>query len=169
MIKRALRVLKHRWMDVSDSRRALDAAAVARLEAAVKASELRHGGEMRIVVEAGLPWSYLWQGLGAHARAITLFGKLRVWDTEANNGVLIYLLLADHAIEILADRGLNCHVSPAQWAELVAGLGKALKDRQFEQGLLQAVAAVDGQLCQHFAVEPGQINANELPDTVILR
>ena len=81
--------------------------AVERLRERVAASERRHSGEIRICVEAGLPLSYLWRGLSARDRAITMFGKLRVWDTEHNNGVLIYLLLAEHAIEIVADRGLE--------------------------------------------------------------
>ena len=74
------------------------------------ASERRHSGEIRVCVEAGLPLSYLWRDATARERAVTMFGKLRVWDTEHNNGVLIYLLLAEHAIEIVADRGLNRHV-----------------------------------------------------------
>ena len=74
------------------------------------ASERRHSGEIRVCVEAGLPLSYLWRGATARERAVTMFGKLRVWDTEHNNGVLIYLLLAEHRIEIVADRGLNRHV-----------------------------------------------------------
>ena len=111
---RLSRVLRHRLLDDTDTRRALDDAAMQRLADRVRRSEARHSGEIRISVEAGLPLSYLWQGLSARDRAITLFGKLRVWDTEANNGVLIYLLLAEHAIEIVADRGLTRHVPQAQ-------------------------------------------------------
>ena len=90
-----LRLLRHRWFDDTDLRRALPADALARVEARVAASELHHSGEIRVSVEAGLPLSYLWRGLRARDRALTLFGKLRVWDTEHNNGVLIYLLLAE--------------------------------------------------------------------------
>ena len=93
------------------------------------ASEKRHSGEVRICVEAALPASYLWR-LGSKTpiraltrqRAVMMFGKLRVWDTEHNNGVLIYVLLAEHAIEIVADRGLLKHVSTAQWQDMVAYL-----------------------------------------------
>ena len=99
----------------------------------------RHSGEIRISVEAGLPLSYLWRDLTARDRAVTLFGKLRVWDTEHNNGVLIYLLLAEHAIEIVADRGLARHVAAAQWQALVAGMREAFRAGRFEEGLLQAV------------------------------
>ena len=168
-MNRWLRILKHRWLDESDTHRALRPEAVARIEARVRESEARHGGEIRVCVESGLPLSYLWQGLTARDRAITLFGKLRVWDTEANNGVLIYLLLAEHAIEVVADRGLNRHVSPAQWAEVVAGMQQAFRSGQFEAGLLQAVDTVDALLTRHFALQPGQVDRNELPDAPLLR
>jgi uncharacterized membrane protein len=101
---RLARILKHRWLDETDVARALDAAALTRLEQHVATSETRHSGEIRLCVEAGLPLSYLWRNATARQRAVTMFGKLRVWDTEHNNGVLIYLLLAEHAIEIVADR-----------------------------------------------------------------
>ena len=86
-MNRFARILKHRWLDERDVQRALPAAALARIEARVAASEQEHSGEIRVVVEAGLPLSYLWRGLRARDRAITLFGKLRVWDTAHNNGV----------------------------------------------------------------------------------
>ena len=95
----------------------------------VAASEARHSGQIRICVEAGLPFSYLWRHVRRgvplrqviRQRAVTMFGKLRVWDTERNNGVLIYLLLAEHAIELVADRGLNAFVRSSR----VAGHGAA--------------------------------------------
>ncbi len=163
------RLLKHRWLDDTDAHRALGADALARLHARVQASEEGHGGEIRISVEAGLPLSYLWRDLTARDRAVTLFGKLRVWDTEHNNGVLIYLLLAEHAIEIVADRGLARHVTPAQWEALIAGMRDAFRAGRFEQGLAQAVDAVDTLLRLHFPLQPGQTNPNELPDAADLR
>ncbi|MCA0242594.1 MAG: TPM domain-containing protein [Proteobacteria bacterium] len=163
-MKRWLRLLKHRWHDETDARRALDDAALARLAARVRASESGHGGEIRVVVEAGLPLSYLRRGLSARERAITLFGKLRVWDTEHNNGVLIYLLLAEHAIEIVADRAVARYVAPGQWDALIACMREAFRQRRFEAGLAEAVDAVDALLRQHFALAPGQVNPNELPD-----
>ncbi len=163
------RILKHRWLDEADRRRALDNAALQRLAARVAASELQHSGEIRISVEAGLPMSYLVRGLRARDRAIMLFSKLRVWDTEHNNGVLIYLLLAEHAIEIVADRGLTRHVPQAKWDALVAGMREAFAQRQFEAGLNAAIAAVDGLLLLHFALAPGEVDPNELPDEVDLR
>jgi uncharacterized membrane protein len=166
---RGVRLLKHGRYGAREVRRALGPEALARLRAQVAASEARHSGEIRLSIEAGLPVSYLWQDLGARERALTLFGKLRVWDTAHNNGVLIYLLLADHAIEIVADRGLARHVPQAQWAALVAGMREAFRAGRFEEGLSQAITAVDGLLQQHFALAPGQANPNELPDTPDLR
>ncbi|MDH4061994.1 MAG: TPM domain-containing protein [Aquincola sp.] len=158
------RIVKHRWLDEGDVRRALDEAAVKRIEERVAASERRHSGEIRVCVEAGLPWSYLWKRLTARDRAITMFGKLRVWDTAANNGVLIYLLLAEHAIEIVADRGLNAHVSHEQWQTIVAGMREAFRAGRFEEGLHAAIDAVDRLLAAHFPLAAGTDNPNELPN-----
>src|SRR5439155_17490452 len=95
--------------------RLLGIGALQRAQQRVAASETGHSGEIRVCVEAGLPWSYLRRHATPRERAVAMFGKLRVWDTEHNNGVLIYLLLAEHAIEIVADRGLSRHVAAAQW------------------------------------------------------
>lgn len=169
MKNRFTRILQHRWLDDTDSRRALPADAVARIEARVTASEHRHSGEIRICVEAGLPLSYLWRRLSARDRAITMFGKLRVWDTEHNNGVLVYLLLAEHAIEIVADRGIHRAVGPAPWQQLIAPMRPAFAARRFEDGLTQAVDTLDALLVQHFPLAPGQANPNELSDHIDLR
>lgn len=159
-----LRILKHRWLDETDSARALNEAALSRLEAQVAASETRHSGEIRLCVEAGLPLSYLWRDATPRERALAMFGKLRVWDTEHNNGVLIYLLLAERAIEIVADRGLTHRVPQAQWDGILAGMRDAFRSGQYEAGLSQAIAAVDALLLQHFPLAAGQANPNELPD-----
>jgi uncharacterized membrane protein len=163
------RLLRHAWLDESDARRALGDAAVQRLEARVATSERRHSGEIRVCVEAGLPLSYLWNDLTARQRAVTMFGKLRVWDTEENNGVLIYLLLAERAIEIVADRGVARRVPQAEWERLVAGMREAFRAGRFEEGLAQAIDAVDGLLAQHFPLAAGAANPNELPDRLDLR
>jgi uncharacterized membrane protein len=166
---RLTRLLKHRWFDETDAQRALDAAALSRLQARVAASETQHSGEIRLCVEAGLPLSYLWREASVRQRAITLFGKLGVWDTEHNNGVLIYLLLAERRIEIVADRGLMRRVPQAQWDTMVAGMAGAFRAGRFEDGLMQAIAAVDAVLLLHFALAPGQTNPNELADRADLR
>ena len=158
------RIFKHRWIDESAARRALPPELLQRLTRRVSASERRHTGEVRICVEAGLPLGYLWRGATARERAVMLFGKLRVWDTEHNNGVLIYLLLADHSIELVADLGLNNAVSGAQWKSMVDRLAGALRERRFEDGLTQALEEVSAVLVEHFPLAAGQSRANELPD-----
>ena len=167
-MNRWMRILKHRWLDEGDAQRALGAAGLERLRERVAASELTHSGEIRICVEAGLPLSYLWRGATARERAVTQFGKLRIWDTEHNNGVLIYLLLAEHAIEIVADRGLSRRVPRAHWDAVLGGMRGAFRTGHFEAGLAEAIDAVDAMLVQHFAVAPGQVNPNELPDAAEL-
>ena len=141
---------------------------LARLVQRVAASEGRHSGEIRICVEASLPSSYVWRDATARERAVAMFGKLRVWDTEHNNGVLVYLLLAERAIEIVADRGLDARVPPAYWATMVARMGSALREGRFEDGLNQTLGEVSALLVQHFPLQPGQANPNELPDEPVL-
>jgi len=94
---------------------------------------------------------------------------LRVWDTEHNNGVLIYLLLAERAVEIVADRGINRHVAPDQWQALIAPMRQAFRDARFEQGLDQAIATIDGLLRRNFAINPSDSNADELPNRPDIR
>jgi uncharacterized membrane protein len=167
-MNRLLRTLKHRAFDDTDTRRAIGPAMLERLRQRVAASERHHSGEIRVCVEAGLPLSYLWRELSARDRAVTMFGKLRVWDTEHNNGVLIYLLLAEHAIEIVADRGLNAHVSHEDWARIVDHMREAFRARRYEEGLNAAIDAVDALLVQHFPLGAEQRNPNELPDEPVL-
>lgn len=169
--------LRHRWAD-GDSRRALPPAALERLRQRVAASEQRHTGQIRICVESSLPRSYLWRhvrdrvatGTLTHQRALMMFSKLRVWDTERNNGVLIYLLLAEHAIDLIADRGVARLVEPALWSALVGNLGKALRRESFEDGLTQALEEVSAILVQHFPRTPERPGdpGNELPDAPIV-
>ena len=162
------RWLTHLWLDVADVRRALPAAACSRLEAAVRLSEARHLGELRLCVEAGLDAARLWRAQTPRQRAIELFSQLRVWDTAHNNGVLIYLLLAEHRIEIVADRGLSERVAPETWQLLADRLGEALAAGRIEAGLSQAIAEVGELLHQHFPDASPQGNANELPDAIVL-
>jgi uncharacterized membrane protein len=164
-----LRILRHRRLDETDAKRLLGDGAMQRIQARVAASEARHSGEIRVCVEAGLPMSYLRRDATVRERAVAMFGKLRVWDTEHNNGVLIYLLLAEHAIEIVADRGLVRRVDATQWQQITAAMGAAFQAGRFEAGLNQAVDAVDALLVQHFALAPGEANPNELPDAPYLR
>lgn len=167
--------VRHRWADDSDTRKAIDSAMLERLRQRVAASEARHTGEVRIYAEAGLPLSYLWRHLRqgtplaelVRERATAMFGHLRVWDTEQNNGVLIYLLLAEHEIELVADRGLNALVRAAQWQAMVQHMESAFAQGRFEDGLTQALAEVSVPLVQHFPSDATP-NPNALPDTPVL-
>lgn len=168
MFKRVRRLIKHRWAHASGTQGALSSTVLMQLEQRVARSELRHSGEIRIFVEAGLPNSYLWSDVPtariSRQRALAMFGKLRVWDTANNNGVLIYLLLAEHAIELVADRGLNDLVPTEIWQAVVARMRGAFQKGDFQQGLVHAVDEVTALLAQHFPLVPGQANPNELPN-----
>ncbi|MDM0115644.1 TPM domain-containing protein [Variovorax sp. J22R133] len=162
------RVWRHRWIDEVQVKRALPADLLERLTRRVSASERRHTGEIRICVEAGMPSSYLWRDARPRERAIAMFGKLRVWDTEDNNGVLIYLLLAEHAIEIVADRGIDSKVSDAQWAAMAQRMSAAFREGRFEDGLTQALEEVSALLVEHFPLVEGKSDSNELPDAPVV-
>lgn len=172
MFSRFFTLFKHRWLDVSDSRKTLPDNLLDRLKQRVAASEHRHSGEIRICVEAGLPTSYLWRHFWHKAsirtvmrqRAIMMFSKLRIWDTENNNGVLIYLLLAERDIELVADRGINQYVSAAEWEAIVKRLSSALHEDRFEDGLTQALEEVSAILMRHFELKAGEKNPDELPN-----
>ena len=173
------RVLRHGWLDQADARRLVGPAEAARLRAQVAASERLHTGQIRICIEGGLPLSYLWrhwrQRLSraelVRQRAVMMFAKLRVWDTEHNNGVLIYLLLAEHAIELVADRGVNRLVAPGAWQAMVTRLGGALHEGRFEDGLTKALEEVSAVLVAHFPESPeaSRDEPNQLPDEPVLR
>jgi uncharacterized membrane protein len=162
------RLLHHRWIDESASHKAIPPAVLARLSQRVGASERRHSGEIRICVEASLPTSYVWRDATARERAVAMFGKLRVWDTEQNNGVLVYLLLAERAIEVVADRGLARRVPAGEWAAMVKRMSSAFTDGRFEDGLTQALEEVSALLVRHFPLAPGADDRNELPDEPVL-
>ena len=172
MLGRIKRILKHHWFDESATRRAIPPDMLARLGQRVTASEQLHSGQIRIYIETSLPLSYLWHKATmqrlTRQRALALFGKLRVWDTAHNNGVLIYLLLAERAIELVADRGLNEKVAPPVWHALVASMSGAFKQRNFEAGLTQALEQVTTLLVHHFPLAAGEANPNELPDAPVL-
>ena len=163
------RLVRHRLLDEGDARRAFGSDALAQIEQRIAASEARHSGEIRVCVEAGLPFSSIRRGAGPRERAIAMFGKLRVWDTKHNNGVLIYLLLAERAIEIVADRGLLPHVEASTWERIMAEMQAAFQEGRFGAGIEQAIDAVDALLVRHFPLAAGEANPNELPDAPVLR
>ena len=166
--KTFFRVLRHRSQDTTDTRRAIPADMVQRLMERVAASEQRHTGEIRIYVESSLPSSYLWRGADTRERAVMMFSKLRVWDTAHNNGVLIYLMLAEHAIELVADRGIDAHVPAQHWQMVVTRMADAFRSNRYEDGLTQALEEVSAVLVEHFPARDTAENPNELPDAPVL-
>lgn len=161
-----MRFLKHlllsRWL----LRRHFPRGTLAAIEAAVRASESRHVGELRVAIEGGLSLGHLARGVDARARAIELFSSLRVWDTEANSGVLIYLLLADRRVEILADRGIHARVGSDDWNRICERMRAAFKAGEFEAGALLGVAEIGERLANHFPATRG--NPNELADRPVV-
>ena len=160
------RLLRHLLSTPWRVRRAFPAALLAEVEAAVAAAERSHGGEIRFAVEEALdPWSLL-RGQTPRERAVEVFSQLRVWDTQDNNGVLIYVLLADHAVEILADRGIHAMAGADTWNAICRQIEAAFRRGDYRAGALAGIDAVARVLRHHFPRQGG--DANELPDQPVL-
>lgn len=157
----AARWLRHLFCDQATARRAFPREALQAIEQATTAGEARHSGQLRLVVEASLPLARVWRGVEARQRAVEHFGELGIWDTEANNGVLIYLLLADRQVEILADRGIHARVGEVAWQVICGHMERAFRQGDFRAGALQGINAISELLERHF---PAQGGLNELPD-----
>ncbi|HEX7928811.1 MAG TPA: TPM domain-containing protein, partial [bacterium] len=134
--------------------------------AGVKAAEASHRGELRMAVEGHLPAAALWHGQTPRERAIDVFSALRVWDTELNTGVLIYVQIADRAVEIVADRGINAKVRPEEWSAICAEMERAFGAGRFEEGAVQGLKAIAALLRSHF--EAPSTNPDELPNRPVL-
>lgn len=141
-------------------------AVLADIEKAVKHSEHQHNGELRFAVENALALGKVWQGISARQRAIEVFSDLRVWDTEENSGVLIYLLLADREVHIVADRGIAKRVTQAEWDAIAEGMQKEFRQGDFLRGSLQGIERITMLLAAHFP--PGDDNPNELANKPII-
>jgi uncharacterized membrane protein len=157
-----VRWLRHWFKTPYAVRSAFSEKALERIQQAIADSEREHAGEIRFAVEAALPWSYLRRDAPARERAAMVFAKLRVWDTEHNNGVLIYVELADHSIEVVADRGIARRVARAEWDAICNAMRDRFRAGRFEEGAIEAVRAVGGLLAQHFPLAAGASNPNEL-------
>jgi uncharacterized membrane protein len=156
------RILKHLVYPDWLAWRALPAASLARIETAIADSEVRHTGEIRFAVEASLGPLPLLRGQSARQRAVEVFSDLRVWDTEANNGVLVYLLLADRDVEIVADRGITQRVPQERWEDICREMERRFRAGRYEEGVIQGIAGI-GRVLE--SVHPRQANnPNELPD-----
>ena len=147
-------------------RRAFPQATLDAIEAAIKASETTHGGEIRFAIESSLAPSLVWRGMSGRERAIEVFSSLRVWDTEHNSGVLVYLLLADRDIEILADRGIAARVAPAAWEAVAQTMELAFRQGEFERGTLAGIKQISALLAAHFP--PSGHNPDELANRPVI-
>ncbi|MBR0799702.1 TPM domain-containing protein [Bradyrhizobium jicamae] len=155
-------LLEHRWRVRRDfPPRVLDA-----IERAIKAGEATHSGQIRFVVEGALDGAPLFHDQPARERALDVFSHLRIWDTHHNNGVLIYLLLADRDVEIVADRGIDLKVGRAGWEAICRAMEVDFRSGRFEQGVIRGIEAVSRELATYFPPVPG--GPNELPDKPVV-
>ncbi|HAI46863.1 MAG TPA: hypothetical protein DCM50_09225 [Stenotrophomonas sp.] len=157
-----MRWWRHAWAPTV--RRTFPPARLQAITEAIAAGERRHGGQVMFAVEADLPMSALWRGVSPRQRAEQAFAQLRTWDTEHNNGVLVYLLLADHAIELVADRGLRGKVGQAQWEAICAHMQQRLREGALHEAVLLAIEEVSDLLAGHYRPRSGS-NGDDLPDT----
>jgi len=160
------RIIRHLAMPAWRRRQLLPPASLTRIEQAIGAAERQHRGEIRFVVETALDLMPLLRGVSARERAIEVFASLRVWDTEENNGVLIYLLLADHDVEIVADRGIHARVGAEGWENICRTMEARFRAGHFEPGVLDGIRQVSALLVQHFP-GPDQ-RGDELPDKPVM-
>jgi uncharacterized membrane protein len=144
--------------------RAFPDSTLSAIEAAVTETERLHSGEVRFAIEAALEPARVWRGHTPRERALEVFAALGVWDTEANNGVLIYVLLADHDVEIVADRGYNARVGPDEWRTICDAMDARFQGGDYESGSIECVRRVGEIVARHFPVQPGGRNPNELPN-----
>jgi uncharacterized membrane protein len=155
-------LLEHRWR----VRRIFTPQVLGQIEQAIKAGEATHSGQVRFVVEGALDGKPLFKDQPARERALDIFSHLRIWDTAHNNGVLIYLLLADRRVEIVADRGIDAKVGREGWEKICRDMEGEFKAGKFKGGVINGIAAVSRQLAAHFPKHG--VGPNELPDKPVV-
>ena len=160
------RITKHLLLTHWQVNRAFPRLSLIAIEQAIKASETAHVGEIRFVVEGALDGTPLFKGQPARERAIDVFSQLRIWDTERNNGVLLYLLLADRDVEIVADRGIHAKVGSREWESICRTMETAFSQANYEGGVVSGIQAVTQHLMQHFPASGA--GENELPDKPVV-
>jgi uncharacterized membrane protein len=155
-------LVEHRWR----VRRIFPPEVLAAIERTIKAGETTHSGQVRFVVEGALDGKPLFRNQSARERALDVFSQLRIWDTAHNNGVLIYLLLADRDVEIVADRGIDAKVGAAGWEEICRQMETDFRAGNFAGGVIKGIQEVSKQLAAHFPKHGG--GRNELPDAPVV-
>jgi len=162
-----MRILDHLLAGPWQVRQCFPQTAMQHIQAEIAGSENLHLGELRFAVEAGLHWRALLGKITPRERAVEVFSQLRVWDTEHNTGVLIYLLLAERQVEIVADRGIHAKVGNQVWNDICRAMERHFRQDRFEQGVVEGVQAITTQLQCHFPANP-TANPNELPDAPVV-
>jgi uncharacterized membrane protein len=165
--KRPHRFWRHLVTDHGSARRAFPQAALRRIEAAIAAGEARHRGQVRFVVEPALPLSRVLAKLPPRERALEVFGEMRIWDTEENAGILVYLLLADRDVEIVADRGIDRSVGRDAWEAVCRRMEAAFRAGRHAEGVEGGIAELNALLEAHFPRGDG-VRANELSDRPVI-
>jgi uncharacterized membrane protein len=160
------RLINHLFVDDFVARRAFPQETLAVIERSIAAQEKRHRGELRFMVEGGLPVGPFLSGRTAHERALEHFSRLRIWDTEDNAGVLVYLLMADRRVEIVADRGINSRVGTPAWDAICREMQVQFAAGKFEAGAILGIEAISDLLAEHFPAH--EDNPNELPDAPVV-
>ena len=160
------RIVKHLSVSSAAMRRVFPRASLKRIEQAIAEVEQTHAGQIRFAVESALDIRPLFAGQTARERAIEVFSHLRVWDTEQNNGVLIFLLLADRDVEIVADRGVHARLGQATWEAVCQEMEAAFRQGKFEEGVIAGIRSVGAHLARHYPHTGTKIN--ELPDKPVL-
>lgn len=161
------RIMRHLLTGQLAVRRRFPAASLTVIEQAIKQSEMTHGGEICFAVEAALNTTSLLRNQTARERAIEVFSQQRIWDTEYNNGVLIYLLLADRDVEIIADRGIHSKVSSKEWKDICRAMESSFRQQQFEAGVIEGINTVSSYLWKYFPPAPENAR-NELTDKPVV-
>ncbi len=165
-LERPMRIMRHLSTGSAAVRRAFPRRTLDSIERAIGEAEMKFAGQLRFTVEAALELKPLLAGQSAKERALDVFSQLRIWDTEHNNGVLIYLLLADRDVEIVADRGVHARVGPEAWEAVCRQMESAFRDGNFEEGVLAGIRSVAEHLARHYPRIGKKIN--ELPDRPVL-
>jgi uncharacterized membrane protein len=160
-----VRLIRHAAATHWRTRMLFPSATLDAIEQAIARAEHSHSGEIRFAIETALTPLHIWHGLAPRARALEVFGRLHVWDTEHNNGVLIYVQLADRVVEIVADRGLRERVSVAEWEAVCRLMETHFRAGRFQIGSIAGIDAVGALLARHYPSQAGQSEPqNQLPD-----
>lgn len=162
-ISRLKRRLRHLTVTPAMGRKLFPQATLDAVTQAITEGEQTHRGEVRLVVEAALPAEAIWAGLTMRQRAIALFAEHGVWDTEDNCGVLVYVNIAEHKVEIVADRNVNRKISHQEWQVICDTMTEGFRRGAYEASALAAIGRINALLRQHFPAT-GERELNELPD-----